>query len=532
MAAYSFHSISHQDTSAFSTIVLDYLQQAEALKELYGLYPTLENIEHQIEAKKKQSINRNALVKGLQRQYENIELHEKVAYNIKQIAQENCFTICTAHQPIIYTGPLFFIIKILHAIKLADTLQVKHPSFTFVPVFYIGSEDADIEEIGTTNVYNQHIEWRPQEGGPCGRIPTDTLAASWKEIKKYINLNSEQGQKIVSIFEAAYRKGNTLGQATIEIVNALFEDRGLVVINPDNAVWKSQIKSVIKDELLHQSSHSIVEKSNAVLNTHYKSQAFSREINLFYLQGHSRERIERNGNQYSVVNTNLSFTEEEILAEAEQYPERFSPNVILRGILQETILPNICFVGGGGELAYWLQLKKVFEHHQIVYPILVLRQSISVINAATFGLLQKTNTSLADAFLPIDDLKKKYIKENFTDAIFAPMQQSHKDLFSAYNSTIASLSSSMQKSVEAHFVKSQKIQARLQQKIIAAYKKKEEVQMKHLEQLHNSLFSGKTLKERKENFIPYFVENGQEFLDNIYEGISLFGNEYVVMVAE
>ena len=135
---------------------------------------------------------------------------------------------------------------------------------------------------------------------------------------------------------------------------------------------------VFEDDLFNQTSSAIVAKTIDQLGQHYKVQANPREINLFYLKDSTRARIEQDGQEWKVTGTSITFYKRGFARGTADHPERFSPNVILRGIFQETVLPNILFVGGGGELAYWLELKGIFEHHGVPYPVLVLRNSFLV----------------------------------------------------------------------------------------------------------------------------------------------------------
>jgi bacillithiol synthase len=519
----------HHQTNSFTQIVLDYLANDEKLHSLFEHYPDLENIENAIAAKSKQNINRPVLVEGLLTQYGTLEKTELVSTNINLLALENTFTICTAHQPNIFTGPLYYIYKILHTVALSHYLKNKYTQYNFVPVYYMGSEDADIDEIGTFFMAGKQYKWQPNEGGAVGRLSTESLQTILQEIAKYIDVKTPNGKKIFTILHQAYSTNKTLSEATLILVNALFGEYGVVVFEPDATIFKKQFVAVMQDELLQQTANKIVINTNIEIAKNYKPQAHSREINLFYSIGHSKERIEKNGELFQIVNTEIKFTEQEIIAELHQYPERFSPNVILRGAYQETILPNIIFIGGGGELAYWLQLKNVFTHHHIAYPMLVLRQSISMVNQQSQSIIAKQHLQITDAFIPIHELQKKRIDTFEELNHFENQNKIHLQLFESYQKMMASLPAEFAKSIKAHQTKSSAIQHRLQTKIIAAFKKKENLQMQQLEKLHASFFPENTLQERKENMIPYYLQFGDDFFNMILQSITPFGNEYAII---
>jgi bacillithiol biosynthesis cysteine-adding enzyme BshC len=355
----------YRQTNSFSKTVLDYLDHTEGLKPFYAHPPTVQGIKKAIDARKQFATNRELLVRELKKQYGGIEVSDKVKQNIEALLSKDTFTITTAHQNNIFTGPLYFIYKIIHAIKLADHLKTSLPSYNFVPVFYIGSEDADLDELNHIHLGGEKLTWNTKQTGAVGRMKVD------KELVKLIGQMEGQllvlpnGNEIIFSLKKYYKEGTTIEEATFRFVNSLFADYGLIVLLPDNTVLKKQMTKLFEDDLLNQTASGIVEKTAGRLDAAgYKVQASPREINLFYLLNDKRERIERGNSEWSIVNGGNKFTKEALLSELEQNPERFSPNVILRGLYQETILPNIAFIGGGGETAYWLQLKDLFEHYK------------------------------------------------------------------------------------------------------------------------------------------------------------------------
>ncbi len=385
--------IPYAQTGFFSKAVLDYLGQKQILQPFYQHSFSIPGIQAAIKAQQGFQHNREVLVAALKKQYEGLTLSGKVAQNIQLLSQSNTFTITTAHQPVIFTGPLYFAYKILHAAKLAEQLSKQLPQHNFVPVFYMGSEDADLDELGTMNVDSKEYKWNTKQTGAVGRMKVDKeFIALLQQLQNQIEV-LPFGNDMIQIFKRCYRVGATIQQATLQLVNELFGEWGVVVLIPDNAELKRLLHATFSKEIEEQFSHKEVEQTLAQLAQHYKVQAGGREVNLFYLLDDKRERIEKNGDEFIVQNQKLRFTKDELLQELEQHPERFSPNVILRGVMQETVLPNIAFIGGGGELAYWLELKGVFTAAQVPYPVLVLRNSFLFIT-------KKWNEKIQSSTLP------------------------------------------------------------------------------------------------------------------------------------
>ncbi len=367
--------IPYRQTNYFSRIVLDYLDEPAKLEPFFAQLPTLEGIKKTVKERKNNPVNRKILVDELKKQYSGVGSNEAADAGIEALLSENSFTVTTAHQPNIFTGPLYFLYKILHTIKLAEQLTLSLPGNKFVPVYYMGCEDADLDELGHIYLNGEKLKWQTKQTGAVGRMQVDKELLRLVEIMEGQLLAEPLGKEVIALIKQSYKAGDTIQAATFRIVHALFGRYGLVVLIPDNASLKRQMIDVFKDDLLHQAPSTIVENTSKKLEELYKVQANPREINLFYLKDNIRERIEIRNERYEVLNTDISFSKDELLAELNENPERFSPNVILRGLFQETILPNIVFIGGGGELAYWLQLKELFNHYKVTYPVLLLRNS-------------------------------------------------------------------------------------------------------------------------------------------------------------
>ena len=521
--------ITHLSTNSFTKIVLDYLANDEKLKKLFAYQPDAENIIRAIAQKQKNPIDRNILVNGLNDQYKDVNICEAVTSNIQLLQNENTFTICTAHQPNIFTGPLYYIYKILHTIALCRYLKIIYPTYHFVPVYYMGAEDADIAEIGTFHFNKNTFQWHPAEAGAVGRIPTTSMHSVLQEVLQYINADAPNGKKLFNLFTNAYGKNLSLSVATLYMVNELFGQYGLLIFQPDDKIFKSVFASIMRNELLQQQSNSKVDETNNYIQQYYTPQAHSRELNLFYTLAHSKERIEKIGDVYQIVNAKLQFTQEQILKELEDYPERFSPNVILRGVYQESVLPNIAFIGGGAELAYWLQLKNVFALHNTPYPMLILRQSIALVASKAADLQKQLGLGNTDVFLPIDTLKKNWIQNQLQIHAFEKQWILHDALFDSYKTYTDLLPKQFLKSIAAHEAKSKKVQIRMQKKLIAAFKKKEELAMQQIDLLRENYFPNNTLQERYENFIPYYLQFGNDLFENILQHITPFGNQFLLL---
>ena len=528
----------YRQTNSFSKTVLDYLDHTEGLKPFYTHPPTLQGIQKAIAARKNFANNlpagqtsRELLVQELKKQYEGIETSDKVKENIELLLSKDTFTITTAHQNNIFTGPLYFIYKIIHAIKLANHLKTSLPDYNFVPVFYIGSEDADLDELNHIHLGGEKLTWNTKQTGAVGRMKVD------KELVKLIGLMEGQllvlphGNEIIASIKKYYKEGTTLQDATFRFVNSFFADYGLIVMLPDNAAFKKQMLPVFEDDLLNQTASGIVEKTAERLQTAgYKVQASPREINLFYLKDDKRERIVKEGVRYKAQGTSLDLSEEELKDELQRHPERFSPNVILRGLYQETILPNLAFIGGGGETAYWLQLKDLFEHYGVPFPVLVLRNSFLIVEQKWQATIAKLGFTIEDFFLPEQELvnrlvvretdKKLKLNGTFTEA---------EQLYNVIKKQATTIDITLEKHVEALKMQTLHRLQELEKKMLRAEKRKFADQQRQIHTIKEQLFPGNGLQERKENLSYYYAKWGKEFIQQLYNHSLGLEQEFVLL---
>jgi bacillithiol biosynthesis cysteine-adding enzyme BshC len=523
----------YNQTNAFSKIALDYLNGSQNLKSFYSSCPTVKGIEETIEKKKSQPVNRKLLVDVLQQQYESSSATDAVRSNIELLLSDNTFTICTAHQPNLFTGPLYFVYKVLHTIRLAAFLKGQFPEYNFVPVYYMGSEDADFAELNHTYVDGKKIEWKKEQKGAVGRMVVDkTLIQLITELEGQL-INEAHGKEVIDLLHRCYSEGRTIQEATFELVNKLYGQWGLIVLIPDNATLKQQMINVFEDDLFNNTSSKIVERTSEKLGEHYSVQANPRAINLFYLKDDIRERIEEKDERFSVVNTQLSFGKEDIIKELQEHPERFSPNVILRGLFQETILPNIAFIGGGGEMAYWLQLKELFDHYKVVYPVLVLRNSFLIVEEKWKLKIDKLDLTVADLFQDENELMRMIVAKNSENKIEL---NGNFEKAEAFYEQIRLHAEAVDKTLSQYVTsiktRSLKDLEELEKKMLRAEKRKFEEQQRQIQKIKEVLFPNEGLQERVENFSWFYSKWGKGFIEELLKNSLALEQEFTVMIED
>lgn len=528
--------IDFEETNRFEAIFLDYIKQHQSLQPFYNLFPNIENFEQQISLKKAQfsAEQRKNLHQALSQQYKkNIK---KPQLTIDLLLNENTFTLTTGHQLNIFTGPLYFHYKIMTVINAAKILREKYPQYNFIPVYWMASEDHDAEEISNFRLFGKKYVWNSEQTGAVGRFNPKSLQKVMAQVPE-----------MHSLFQQAYTKSETLSEATRMIVNELYGTEGLLVVDGDDELLKKSFVPIIKQELLQATSHKfmdIISKDLAALG--HKIQVNPREINLFYLENNLRERIvketkvseikngeigENHTTIYKVLNTDLSFTEAEILKLVDEKPQNFSPNVVLRPVYQELILPNVSYTGGPGELAYWLQLKGVFKSFGVLFPMLLQRNHVMYLTKKDADDLTKKNLSIKDIFLSSESLQKKYLQQ-----VLQNPQTIDNELVTIQNSltNIQTVLQNTDKSLEKYAIARNKDVAKILSKMAKKLQKTQEnrfeTDTKQLQSLQNRLCPNGGLQERSENFLSFYLNN-PNFLHEVKEHINPFENKFYILIS-
>lgn len=460
------------------------------------------SIESLLDAAKKRSATfsneqRKLLVSCLSKQYGSLPKPEQLKNNIQLLANENGITITTGHQLTLGLGPLFLIYKALHVINACERLNQLNSSCKFIPVFWLASEDHDFKEVQATNFFKKTHTWESDQTGPVGQFNTTGL----KEIHDVICsfFNSDEFADIHHLFQVT--ETNYAAQIRF-MLNTLFGSYGLVIIDGDDRELKRAFAPLMKRELTEQFIQEHVLKTNEELIKRGKTvQAHVRPINLFYLSAGKRARIIANDHGYAA--DNLQWEKEELLEELNNYPERFSPNVLFRPIYQEHMLPNICYVGGGGEMAYWAQLKNAFNHVDVPFPSLQTRVSAFIVPT-----LADTN-ELEPYFTPLQDqINHLLTKQSNRDELFAQIDETFEVLSAQLKSGIQHFNGDASKWCGAQLAGISSNLTHYKQRWQKEEKQLLDSQIKRLERIHQELYPNSIPQERYTNILHFCGKKG------------------------
>jgi bacillithiol biosynthesis cysteine-adding enzyme BshC len=526
------YRISYHEINELSKKDKAYRTDPNQFQEFIAYSPDLTGIKNAITNRKNKVVDRELLVSELRKQYEQSGLSAAQNDNLNSLLDSNTFTIITAHQPVLFTGPLYYVTKIFSIINLCRNLQKEFHDNQFVPVFINGGEDHDFEEVQSCSIFGKQIKWESTQTGSVGRFSTEGLEEVLDQFCEVLGSN-DRALEISHKLKASLHSASSYNEFVFSFVNALFASYGLLVINMDNAVFKRRFIPIMEAELKDKPSEALIQQTQEkLLEAGFKPQAFVREINLFYLDKGIRERIiEEQDGHYSVNNTDVRFSREGIFEELNSRPERFSPNVVLRPVYQEYILPNIAYIGGGGELAYWIERKKQFEHFDVFFPVLIRRNSLMLINSKQMELLDKLGLTVEELFLQEEDLIKVFLQKNtqFDMKLTEELEQIQQVLNGVVSKAEAA-DPTLKAFAESEAIKIARQVEQMESRIIRSLKKQEETRINQIRNLKSKLFPGYGLQERKDNYFQFLVSTSQEdFEDELIRHLNPLDPDFLVL---
>lgn len=526
------HYIPYKNTGYFSKLMCEYLDENPSLQPFYNRFPALENFKPQFNEKRSQLslVQRRKLAKRIMLQYGDNNLSQGTLSNIDLLYEPDTFTVTTGHQLNLFTGPLYFLYKIFSTINLAEKLNKEYPKHYFVPIYWMATEDHDFEEINYFNLFGSKVEWQRDASGAVGELSTEGMKKVKEVLKEKLG-PGKNAEKLISYFVEAYNKNTNLADATRHLANSMLWEYGLVIVDGNDQELKKEFIPYAEKELTENLSFKeVTETTKKLTDLGFSEQVHPREINLFYLKKNLRERIIEQDDRFYINDTELSFSKEEILKELRQYPERFSPNALLRPLYQEVILPNICYIGGGGELAYWFQLKDYFKKVKVPFPILMLRNSVLLIPKTLSDKLEKQNVAINDLFLPQHELITQHTQSiSQIEIDFSNQKEFLKKQFKDLYELATKTDPSFLGAVGAQEKKQLNGLDNLEKRLMKAQKRSLSEELDRVKNIQSKLFPNQSLQERQLNFSEFYLEYGEELLEILKENLNPLDLNFTVL---
>ena len=525
-------------TGGFSNLYIDFLNDFRKVHQFYEMdFHSLQAFSSHAENISSR-YQRNPLVSEvLSEQNQLFGAGSRALQNIQYLDQQNTLAIVTGQQVGICGGPLYSVYKIITVLKLVDKLSESYPSFKFIPVFWLEGEDHDFNEVSAIGLLDsdhqpKSIDYQTESGkrankniGAVGEIVLDASIQSFIEHLQKTFQNSEFKRPLVDFLQNIYTPGITFNVAFARLMNKLFEDSGLIFISINDRRLKKILSPIFKRELQEypKVSQGIINKS-AELEARYHAQIKPKALNLFFFHNNGRYLIEPREHDFMLKGTRQYFQKEEMLRIAEETPELFSPNVALRPICQDTILPTLVYVGGPSEIAYFAQLKPVYALFDIVMPIIYPRASATIVEEKSVRILEKYQLDLLEIFKDRERLNRKIIdliSEVKIDEMFDEATKRTDELIAEMKYGINYIDSTLMGPLESTREKIKSYLDVLKDKIVEAQKRKHDIALRQMAKVYNLIFPNDNFQERELSIIYFMNKYGLDFIKRLQSEIQI-----------
>jgi len=522
-----------KNSGVLNSLVADYLNGKKELTAFYDFFSDVNGFRKLLSTNPYSHFDHANLSEILKSQSKNVNnTSEATLANINLLSSKNSFTVTTGHQLCLFTGPLYFIYKIFSTINLAETLQHKFPEHHFVPVYWMASEDHDFEEINHFHINGKKFVWDSKAVGAVGDFNTSEIKKIIPALKETLGLSSNS-KTLLALFEDSYLRHENLADATRFLVNELFGKYGVVIVDGNDRAFKLQFTEHFKNDIFKNTGfHSVNESIAQLKKLDYHAQVNPRLINCFYIDKELRARIENEGENYRVTGTELLFGKDEMELLIKNNPEKISPNVILRPMYQQKILPNIAYVGGPGELAYWLELKNLFDAEDIQFPILMPRNFITLIDRRTDVTIEKLGIQSSDIFKQEIELLKEL--QTKSDLLFELSKEELelKNIYEKIKVKTNEIDTSLNTKVAAELQKSLNALENIVMKANRAQRRKMEEEKVRIQKIKAFLFPNSIPQERYENFAAFYLTYGDNFFSILKKHAQAFEQEQILVIEE
>lgn len=517
------------DKEIVTSLYADYTTHFERVSEFYsGQYTSAESYKKKIDQLQETKYERNILHRVLNNQ--NREFHSgiKTLANIDLLGNDNTFAVVTGQQLGLFTGPLYTIYKAITAVKLAETLNRDHPMYNFVPVFWLEGEDHDFEEINKLKFVNtsndlEVVEYliggKPLERniGATGSILIDDFIQQFFVSAAAALIQTDYAAELLETMRGYYKPGNTFLKAFTGFFNHIYEDSGLVFLNSNDSEFKKILSPLFAREITSNSEASkLVIQKSAELEERYHAQIKAKALNLFMYHKGGRHLIEPSeSGDFYLKNLRQRFTKDELLSIAAATPELLSPNVVLRSLCQDTLLPTVAYVAGPAEVAYFAQLKPVYEYFHVTMPIIYPRASVTIMEEKVQKVLDKYSLDLIDLFGDVESIIAKVseqVSEVKVDSLFDALENRIKDAVNEARFGIQQIDPTLNGSIDSTLQKFHQQLDVLKQKTQKAQQQKEEISLKQIKKAAMNVFPAGNFQEREFSVVQYLNKYGPDFV--------------------
>ncbi|MFC2139294.1 bacillithiol biosynthesis cysteine-adding enzyme BshC [Bacteroidota bacterium] len=529
--------INFSDIPGQNELFLDYLYNFENVARFYkNDFRDFGNYGYIFERVSTERLSKREEVTSIIRnQYKRFSPSKKTQYNIDLLKSENTLAVVTGQQLGIFGGPLYTFYKIITTIKLCKYLKENHDKYQFVPVFWMEGDDHDLDEIRSCNLINNKNEIEtisyddglpPEENrGSVGNISLDDNIEGLLAKLESTLRDTEYKDDVMNLLSSHYKKGSTFKEAFSSLLFELFDDEGLVIFDPVDVEVKKLLSPIFSKEIEDFREHTagVVERS-AELEETYHTQVKIKPINLFMLDGTERLLIEPVEDEFRLKGKRKKFSLDEILEVLQNEPERFSPNVLLRPICQDYLLPTAVYVGGPGEISYFAQVIPLYQYFKIVQPIIYPRSSLTIVEKNIKDITAKYKLDYKDMFTDTQNLEDSVISslsDVNLEKLFNKYLDHLNEPISGLREQLKKIDGTLEDPLNKTINKIEQSLNQLKSRAQGAEKRKFEAAIRQITKTKTMIYPNDNLQERELNFIYFINKYGLDILNWIFSELTI-----------
>ena len=532
-----------ESNSLFET----YLKDFDRVKDFYH-YNFESNWDAIIQKRKSEKFDRKKIAEILTHQNKEWNASQPVFNNISKLNTNNSFLIITGQQAGIFTGPLYTIYKILTALKLSEWLGNKYADLNFIPCFWLEVDDHDFKEINHIGFFNKNNELRQLESAeesndllkPIHERQINSELSNWRSIIKEEFYETEFLDNVLDKFFEKYAINRAYSDAFARLISDLFGQYGLVVLNPTDPEVKKLGRPIYKKIIENPAQiQKIFNERSELLNQlkfQPQIQLLSNQTLLFF-KDNKKQRIrvdfDEKGDFLLKYNDQYeSLGNSKLNGIIETTPEQISPNVVLRPIIQDYILPTISYVAGPAEIAYFAQIGAIYDDLNQTMPVIYPRHRITIVENKIQKVLEKQQIEITDLFKHRSQFLEIYIQQKQNEKIFNEIEsiqteinQKVDQLEKIISETDPTLINTIQKT-------GQKVNSNIEQiihKLTNSIEQKEAVEINQIKRTLLHLFPEDNFQERVINIIYLLIKYGPDLINNIYERLPVDSKEHHIL---
>lgn len=537
--------INFSDIPGHQNLFLDYLYEFENVEKYFRYNFRDTNSFSSLFQKISESerADKKSVVNAINQFYSAYKPSKKTKVNIELLGKDKTVAVVTGQQLGILGGPLYTFYKTITAIKLASSLKEKYDDYNFVPVFWLEGDDHDFEEVTELNLINQKNELqkfiyndnKPEDfnRGNIGRLAFNEGIENFiQEVKSELR-ETEFSKNVFELFEDSYKLGNTFKKAFSNLIFNLFDEEGLIIFDPQQNEIKNLLKPIFKKELSNFEVHANeVVKISADLEEVYHSQVKVKPINLFYSDNNGRYSIEPEDDLFRLKGKRQKFTLIELLDEIENYPDKFSANVLLRPITQDYLLPTGFYVAGPSEISYFAQVMPLYNKFGISEPVIYPRSSVTILEKNIKGVLEKYELNIEDIFVEEKLLNNRVLNQvadiriddllNEDEHQIAKAMDNIKEKLFGIDPTLKDLSDKTYQKIKQGL-------DTLKSKAENAQERKHDVALRQIKKASISLYPNNNLQERELNWLYFANKYGMDIIKWIFDEVAINKFEHQVI---